>query len=94
MASDPRIRVTARKGGFDPETVRLRRGQRVILELVSADTKHGFNAPGLGIRTDIAPGSPTEVTLAPRDAGVFPFHCDVFCGDGHEEMMGQIVVAG
>jgi cytochrome c oxidase subunit 2 len=26
-------------------------------------------------------------------SGTFPFHCDVFCGEGHEEMTGEIVVA-
>jgi heme/copper-type cytochrome/quinol oxidase subunit 2 len=25
--------------------------------------------------------------------GTFVFHCDVFCGSGHEEMAGRIVVS-
>jgi hypothetical protein len=30
--------------------------------------------------------------VRPERAGTFAFHCDVFCGDGHEEMSGRIVV--
>ena len=28
----------------------------------------------------------------PDKTGKFTFSCDVFCGDGHEEMTGTIVV--
>jgi cytochrome c oxidase subunit 2 len=32
------------------------------------------------------------VRIVPDKAGTFAFHCDVFCGDGHEGMTGEIVV--
>jgi heme/copper-type cytochrome/quinol oxidase subunit 2 len=34
----------------------------------------------------------TRVTLTPDKEGTYPFHCDVFCGDGHEDMTGTLVV--
>jgi cytochrome c oxidase subunit II len=32
------------------------------------------------------------VRIVPDKAGTLPFHCDIFCGSGHEEMTGEIVV--
>jgi cytochrome c oxidase subunit 2 len=48
--------------------------------------------PELGLRADIEPGTVTRVPLTPSRAGTFPFACDIFCGDGHEEMSGELVV--
>lgn len=48
--------------------------------------------PDLHIDTEIAPDKPTLVRLVPEKPGTYPFHCDVFCGSGHEEMTGLIVV--
>jgi cytochrome c oxidase subunit 2 len=62
--------------------------------LTSEDRIHGFKMPNFGIRTDITPGQETRVTLTPDTAGTFAFFCDVFCGDGHEDMSGTLVVEG
>jgi cytochrome c oxidase subunit 2 len=88
----PVIRITARKWSFTPDEIHLIVGQPVILELVSLDVTHGFNAPDLGVRVDIERGKSVQVPVRPERAGTFTFHCDVFCGDGHEEMSGRIVV--
>ena len=42
--------------------------------------------PDFGIRTDIVPDQETRVTITPDKAGSFAFFCDIFCGDGHEDM--------
>ena len=48
--------------------------------------------PDFGVRTDIVPGQETRVSLMPDKAGSFGLLCDVFCGDGHEDMEGTLVV--
>jgi cytochrome c oxidase subunit 2 len=70
----------------------LKKGHPAVLEIVSLDRIHGFAVPELGIRVDVAPTGTTQVRLAPDHAGRFTFRCDNFCGDGHEEMEGAIVV--
>ena len=52
----------------------------------------GFFAPELGLRAVIIPGTPALVHYTPDKVGTFPFLCDIFCGEGHEGMSGQIVV--
>jgi cytochrome c oxidase subunit 2 len=86
------VKITAKKFEFSPSTVRLRRGEPAVLELTALDRTHGFNAPDLGLRADLVPMKPVRLKVATNKAGRFPFHCDVFCGDGHEEMAGVIVV--
>ena len=86
------VRITAKRFTYEPSEVTLVRGQPVILELVSLDRTHGFRQPQLNIRTEIPEGSSTRVRIVPDQAGRFFFACDVFCGSGHEEMEGDIVV--
>jgi cytochrome c oxidase subunit 2 len=63
-----------------------------VLEFTSLDRLHGFNCPGLGIRADIVPGKINQLRFTPSKTGSFPFHCDNFCGIGHEGMAGTITV--
>ncbi len=86
------VKVTARKFEFSPSTLELRAGVPAVIELSSLDRKHGFQVPDLKIDVEIAPDRPTLVHLLPDKPGIYPFHCDVFCGSGHEEMSGVIVV--
>src|SRR6266581_1437905 len=77
QAKERVIRVTARKWVFLPREIRLKKGVPVVLEFVSAD---------------IIPGQMARVRLVPDKTGTFVFLCDIFCGDGHEGMSGQIHV--
>ncbi len=86
------IRIEARKYEFIPPVIELKRGVPVVLEFVSLDRKHGARQKELGIDLEIAPGHPARVRLAPEKEGTFEFHCSIFCGSGHEEMSGRIVV--
>jgi cytochrome c oxidase subunit II len=88
----PTIKITAQKFEYTPKEITLKKGVSVILELTSLDVRHGFNCPDLGIRADIYPGKITKVTVVPNKIGSFPFHCDYYCGEGHEDMTGMIIV--
>jgi len=70
----------------------VKKGVPVVLEFVSLDRKHGFTIPELKIRSDVKPGVKTTVRFTPENTGRFNFHCDVFCGSGHEGMAGTLVV--
>ena len=86
------IKITAKKFEYSPDSIKIKKGIPVILELTSLDRLHGFNCPKLGVRTDIEPGKVSRVRILAQKAGVYEFHCDVFCGSGHEEMTGKIIV--
>ena len=86
------VRISAKKFEYHPDKVTVKAGQPVVLVLTSEDRIHGFKMPDFGIRTDIVPGQETRVALTPDKLGSFAFFCDVFCGDGHEDMGGTLVV--
>ena len=90
--SPAEIHISAKKFEYHPNKVTAKLGQPVVLVLTSEDRIHGFKMPDFGLRTDIVPGQETRVTLTPDKAGSFTFFCDVFCGDGHEDMEGTLVV--
>ena len=92
QAEEKVIKVTAEKFKFTPAVIELKLGEPVVLELTSLDRKHGFQVPDLKIDETIEPGKSTRVRIVPDKAGTFPFHCDAFCGSGHEDMTGEIVV--
>ena len=86
------VAITAHRFRYEPATVTLKKGEPVILEFRSIDVTHGFNLPDLGVRTDVVPGQKRRVRIVPEKVGSFPFHCDNFCGIGHEEMAGMLNV--
>lgn len=87
------IHITARRYVYTPRIIHLKAGVPVVLEFTSADRLHGFKVDGLGLRADIWPHRTVRLHFVPRKAGRFPFHCDNFCGTGHDHMTGAIVVS-
>ena len=86
------IHITARKFDFSPDSITLKKGEPVVFEISSADREHGFNLRAFGVRANVSPGKVTSIRFTPDKTGKFTFSCDVFCGDGHEEMSGTVVV--
>ena len=87
-----KVEILAQRFNFTPDEIKVKKGMPVDLELTTLDRLHGFDVPSLGLRAQIVPGETTHVTFTPDKAGRFPFHCDVFCGEGHEDMDAAIIV--
>jgi cytochrome c oxidase subunit 2 len=68
------------------------RGQPVILELVSLDRTHASACRSSTSARRSRRAATARVRVVPEQAGHFFFACDVFCGSGHEEMEGDIIV--
>ncbi|MHB1134281.1 MAG: c-type cytochrome [Chloroflexota bacterium] len=82
------------EGGWQPEVVRLNKGERVRLRLSSLDVVHGLAVPGLGIEVEeIAPGRVVEVEFTADRAGRFPFACTRWCSADHWRMRGTIEIS-
>jgi len=86
------IKIEARKFRYAPNVIELKKGEAVVLELTALDFPHGFSLPDFKIRADLVMGKPVRVKLKPEEAGQFGFLCDNFCGSGHEEMSGTLIV--
>ena len=86
------VKMTAKRFEYNPSQITLKKGVPVILEITALDRDHGFKVPDLGIRADLKSGEVTRVRIVPDRIGTFEFRCDVFCGSGHEDMAGEIIV--
>ena len=86
------IRISASTFEYKPSEITVKKGVPVTLELVSQDRHHGFKLPEFHLRADIKAGVVEKLRFIPDKAGTFTFFCDVFCGDGHEDMSGTLKV--
>ena len=86
------IKIQAKKFVYTPNQIVIKKGEHVVLEFTSVDFMHGFKIPDFNIRADLPPGQITRVRLNPDKAGTYDFLCDNYCGSGHEEMSGKIIV--
>ena len=86
------IKVIAKKFVFVPNEIRVKQGETVVLQFTAPEVPMGFSLPDFTVRADIMPGKVTTLRLTPDKSGSFDFLCDVFCGSGHEEMNGKLIV--
>jgi len=84
--------MSARQWEFEPNIVTVNSGDQVKLVITSEDVKHGIAIPEFGVSADLNPGETTTVEFTAGSPGTYFFFCNVFCGSGHGEMTGQIVV--
>ncbi len=87
------IKITAKRFQYNPNEIKIKAGVPVIFDFTSLDRIHGFTVPDLGnIRLTIEPGKVNRITILAPKPGIYEFHCDLFCGEGHEGMTGKIIV--
>ena len=86
------IDITAKRFAFTPNTISLKKGEKVTLRLHSEDVTHGFFMRALKIDEVIEPGQTKDIVVDPQTAGSFTTICDHFCGANHGNMNMTIVV--
>jgi cytochrome c oxidase subunit 2 len=92
--SDPRvIEIVARRYAFEPAIVEAIVGEPLRLMVVSADGPHGLEIKKFKVKQQIPRGTtPVAIEFTPTEAGTFPILCSEYCGDGHGDMKGSLVV--
>ena len=91
-AAPREIRMVARRFVFEPNTLAVQAGEPLVIRLTAPEVPMGFSLPDFHVRADVVPGRDTVVQFTPDKAGDFTFVCDVFCGNGHEDMSGTLTV--
>jgi cytochrome c oxidase subunit 2 len=61
-------------------------GVPVRIMLRSNDVIHSFWVPSLAGKQDLIPGRDTDITITPRQVGIFRGQCAEFCGAEHAKM--------
>lgn len=105
---DRTLTITTRQYAYDPAVLRVNRGDRVTIKLVSKDVSHGFFLEGYDIDARVTPENPVielrhpseseefqdaeEITFVADREGKFRYRCSLTCGAMHPFMQGELVV--
>lgn len=77
---------------FRPDVVRVPAGRRVRFRITSPDVLHGFQIVGTNVNLTVAPGYVSEATTTFTEPGEYLVVCNEYCGLGHHNMQGTVVV--
>jgi cytochrome c oxidase subunit II len=75
-----------------PQRLDIPVNTKVALEITSEDVIHSFHVSNLGGKIDAVPGRTTRLWLEADRVGEFKGQCFEFCGDGHADMLINVVV--
>ena len=92
---EPRtIQVVAKRFAFDPARIEVMEGERIRLVVKSEDGVHGLEIQKFGVNQRIPRGGePVTIDFVASAPGEYPIACSQYCGDGHDDMKGMLVVA-
>jgi len=80
------ITIRAERFEYTPSVIKVKKGERVKIIVDSTDTTHGIVIPDFGV------SGLDSVEFTVDKAGTFTFNCPTFCGEGHREMSGTLIV--
>lgn len=90
------FKIVAKSFEFAPSEIRVKMGDKVRLEVSSADTGagsgHGIAIPAFNVNVKVDVGKSGVAEFIADKKGSYPFFCNVFCGSGHKEMKGTLIV--
>ncbi len=103
------VNITAHKYAFDPPVLRVNKGDRIHLTLLSNDVTHGFYLEGYDLDAQIPPEEFTflvrkpsqgkeyeatdEISFTASRTGKFRYRCSNTCGYMHPFMQGEMIVS-
>ncbi len=80
------INLRAVKFSYDPGTITVKKGEHVRIVIDNSDTTHGIVIPSLGV------SGIDSMEFTANTSGTYEFKCPTFCGSGHRNMTGTLVV--
>ena len=86
------FKMTAKQFAFEPSTIEVNKGDKVRLIVTSTDVPHGIAIKEYGINQRLDVGKPVTIEFIADKQGTFTAYCSVFCGTGHKDMKGKIIV--
>lgn len=87
------IEVVAKRYAFEPARIEVTEGEAVRLAVRSADGVHGFGIKKFKLSEEIPRGGrPVTIEFTATASGEFAIVCSEYCGKGHEDMKGTLIV--
>lgn len=95
--AEPKVfEVVARRFSFEPATIEVVEGDKVRLLVKSTDGPHGVEIKAFKVKKAVPRAKPGDeavtIEFVAATAGEYPILCSEYCGNGHKEMTGTLVV--
>ncbi len=84
--------VVAQAFIFRPDPIEIPEGSTVTFYITSPDVIHGFQLAGTNVNTMVIPGEVAKLTVEFDEPGEYGVVCNEFCGSGHHDMEGLLIV--
>jgi heme/copper-type cytochrome/quinol oxidase subunit 2 len=88
------VYLMAQRFSYVPSVLRLKAGQTYRFRMMSIDVNHGASIhTGFAGHIMRRPAMVlTEMEMTFSETGEFMMYCTVYCGAGHDQMKGKIIV--
>lgn len=84
--------VRAFNWGFNPATIEVKAGDKVVLHVTTDDIDHGLAINEFLVNKRVQPGQTTNIEFMADKRGTFEIYCSVPCGEGHLGMKGKLII--
>jgi cytochrome c oxidase subunit 2 len=86
------VHVIAVQFAYFPGEIEVPANSTVTFRLTSEDVIHSFSVVGTNANTMIIPGEVASLTVETEEPGEYGILCSEYCGAGHHDMEGKLVV--
>ncbi|MDR9380637.1 MAG: cytochrome c oxidase subunit II [Natronomonas sp.] len=86
------VHVIAVQFAYFPGEIEVPANSTVTFRLTSEDVIHSFSVVGTNANTMIIPGEVASLTVETEEPGEYGIICSEYCGAGHHDMEGKLVV--
>ncbi len=86
------IHMGVRQYVWEPSTITDKKRELVRLIIHNADVMHGLVIPELGVLNIDIPPDGAVIEFQADKVGTFEFFCSYYCGEGHIEMQGKVII--
>lgn len=84
--------AVARMWNFEPAQIYIPVGSEVDFYLTSKDVVHGFDISDKNVNLMAVFGGISKTTVRFEKPGIYKITCHEYCGVGHENMQGEVIV--
>lgn len=86
------VHMLAHMWAWTPSPLHVPQGAAITFYVTSADVLHGFQVQGTTINLTAVPGIVGSVTYTFTHSRTYNIICNEYCGIGHQNMIGRIIV--
>ncbi len=86
------VYAVARTFVFQPDPIEVPEDSTVTFYITSGDVIHSFSVVGTNANVMVIPGEVATMTVEVDEPGEYGIVCNEYCGPGHHDMEGLLVV--